>query len=187
MLTAKQKKTLAYITAGFAFLILSFYLDGAVLEFANHIQMPFLEYIFSWMSSLLSLFIVLLAMASLFMWEENKKDWILPLWFSCLAATLLSIALKAIVARERPDEIYTWVLSYSFPSSHAAFAFAAVPILDEEFRRLKWFWILFAVLVAVSRLYLGYHYLSDVIAGALLGALIGIAMVYIKRKYSILG
>ncbi|MBT3408988.1 phosphatase PAP2 family protein, partial [Candidatus Woesearchaeota archaeon] len=97
--------------------------------------------------------------------------------------------IKIIVARDRPDQIeYLFgFVDYSFPSAHAATSFAAVPILDKEYPMLKWFWILFASLIAISRLYLGVHFLSDVIAGSLVGFIIGKTIIYIKKKYSIFG
>jgi len=56
-------------------------------------------------------------------------------------------------------------------------AFCAIPILGEQFPRLKKFWIAFAVLVAFSRVYFGLHFVSDVITGGLIGYLIGIIIV----------
>ena len=52
----------------------------------------------------------------------------------------------------------------SFPSSHAATAFALIYLL-----RGKWYWYLSTILCVSSRLLLGEHYLSDVIAGGMLG------------------
>jgi undecaprenyl-diphosphatase len=55
----------------------------------------------------------------------------------------------------------------SFPSSHAMTSFAAV----RAFREPKLYAL--AVPLALSRLYLGVHYPSDIVAGAALGTLIG--------------
>ena len=52
----------------------------------------------------------------------------------------------------------------SFPSSHAATAFALIYLC-----RCKWYWYLSLTLFVCSRLLLGEHYLSDVIAGGMLG------------------
>ena len=60
--------------------------------------------------------------------------------------------------------------------------FCAIPILDKEFPKLKYFWIAFAVLVAFSRIYFGLHFLSDVIAGGLIGYLIGIFIVNLEKE-----
>jgi undecaprenyl-diphosphatase len=171
-----------------SFVIISFFLDSLVLEAMDNFQSPLFDYVFSWISYTLSLVVVLLFMTSLFMWEENKKDWIIPLWFSFVFTLALTIALKFIVARDRPYELlYLFGFAdYSFPSAHAAVSFSVVPILDEEYPKIKWFWIAFAVLVALSRLYLGVHYLSDVMAGGLIGFAMGLSVVYLKKKYSFL-
>lgn len=165
--------------------IASFPVDHSILEFMDWLNNPVLSYFFSRISFSLSLIFVLLIMTSLFMWEEHKKEWILPTWFSFAAALVITYVIKFIVARERPlDAIYFFGLpDYSFPSAHAAATFAVVPILDEEYPALKWFWILFAVLVAVSRIYLKVHFLTDVLAGILIGYAIGLGMLYLKDRH----
>ncbi|HIH51471.1 MAG TPA: phosphatase PAP2 family protein [Nanoarchaeota archaeon] len=55
--------------------------------------------------------------------------------------------------------------------------FSALPVIDREFPRIKIFWIVFALLIIFSRLYFGVHFLSDVVAGALLGYLSGFLFV----------
>ena len=60
--------------------------------------------------------------------------------------------------------------SGSFPSSHASSWFAATLIAAVYYRRSVWWMLPMAVLIAFSRVYLGVHYPSDVLAGAILGA-----------------
>jgi undecaprenyl-diphosphatase len=62
---------------------------------------------------------------------------------------------------------------YSFPSNHAMNMFCLTFFLAVFFPRIRWFLFPFATLIAVSRIYNGVHYPSDVIAGALAGAAIG--------------
>ena len=51
--------------------------------------------------------------------------------------------------------------------------FCAVPLLSKEFPKFRYVWIFLACLVGFSRIYFGFHFLSDVIAGAVIGYLLG--------------
>ena len=104
---------------------------------------------------------------------------------AALLGTLLinNILLKNLVARTRPYEVIeglTYLVrrpsEYSFPSGHAGSSFAAACVM---LRRLpKRYGIpafVLAVLIALSRLYVGVHYPSDVLFGMISGILISYA------------
>jgi undecaprenyl-diphosphatase len=78
-------------------------------------------------------------------------------------------ALKQVVRRARPLEKKSAGLNSSFPSGHAGTAFAIATILSHQYPRLKIPLYLGATLVCLSRIYLGRHYPSDILAGAALG------------------
>jgi membrane-associated phospholipid phosphatase len=71
--------------------------------------------------------------------------------------------------------------STSFPSGHSATAFATAVAVGLAYPRMRVPLLALAALVAVSRVYLGMHYWTDVVAGSLLGAAIGLATVGIVR------
>jgi undecaprenyl-diphosphatase len=71
---------------------------------------------------------------------------------------------------------------YAFPSAHAAVAFSIIPVINREFKNLRWFWIFFAIFVCLSRIYLGAHYLSDVMWGAILGYATGKLFIWLEEK-----
>jgi membrane-associated phospholipid phosphatase len=78
---------------------------------------------------------------------------------------------KRVVNRARPDGEQKRS-NASFPSSHAANAFALAVILSRRWRRLTPLFVVLALAVGFARLYLNRHYPSDVIVGALLGSLL---------------
>ncbi len=89
-----------------------------------------------------------------------------------LAGTNLGVeGLKRLVHRQRPDGEHK-ASNASFPSSHAANAFALACVLRARWRRAGVALFLPALLVSFSRLYLNRHFFSDVAAGALIGCLV---------------
>ena len=95
------------------------------------------------------------------------------------AAALLVTVLKALFDRARPpfadgiDPVGIVPASASFPSGHAATAFAAAVAVGLVHPKLRKPLLALAAVVALSRVYLGVHYVLDVTAGMLLGVAIG--------------
>lgn len=90
------------------------------------------------------------------------------------------VSLKKSTGRKRPCAIekHAWATllppdQFSFPSGHTLTAFAVVTPLIGHYPLLTWHLLFCAVSIAASRIVLGMHFLSDVIAGALIGALLG--------------
>jgi len=104
------------------------------------------------------------------------------------SAALLVTLLKDVFDRARPpvahpglDPIGIVPASASFPSGHAATAFAAAVAVALVYPRLGRPLLALAVVVAMSRVYLGVHYVLDVAAGTLLGIAVGIAAAWLIR------
>jgi undecaprenyl-diphosphatase len=87
--------------------------------------------------------------------------------------------LKRVFVRERPfithstiDLAMAPLDRYSFPSGHTLHAVSFAWQLTAHFPELGWFVVPLAALIASSRVVLGLHYPTDVLAGAALGALL---------------
>lgn len=71
---------------------------------------------------------------------------------------------------------------FSFPSNHALNNFAAAVFLLRLFPQYKWIFLITATLISISRIYLGVHYPSDVLGGAILGVGFGYLFSLIALK-----
>ncbi|MBI5740611.1 MAG: phosphatase PAP2 family protein [Nitrospirae bacterium] len=99
--------------------------------------------------------------------------------------------LKHLIARPRPCHelenarlLVTCGKSFSLPSNHAATSFAVASIIGHLFRRGAIPAFVVAFIVAFSRIYVGVHYPSDVIAGAVLGGATGGIILFIHDQLS---
>jgi hypothetical protein len=93
-----------------------------------------------------------------------------------LAAYALNTLLKTVVRRRRPQleklpALIATPTSLSFPSAHASSSFAAARAYSSLLPGIPLYIV--ATLMALSRVYLGVHYPSDIAAGGLLGMLVG--------------
>jgi undecaprenyl-diphosphatase len=118
-----------------------------------------------------------------YLWLQRRRMDVLILAGSVAGAQIVSAVSKLLVSRPRPDlvsheaEIY----SASFPSGHTLMAtvtwvtFAMLLAADFQDRRVRDYLLLVAWIVAIavgcSRIYLGVHWPSDVLAGWAIGAL----------------
>ncbi|MDD3204382.1 MAG: phosphatase PAP2 family protein [Lachnospiraceae bacterium] len=99
-----------------------------------------------------------------------------------------NLIIKNLVARTRPYELITGLqlliaraTDFSFPSGHTGSSFASAVILYKELpKKYGILALILATLIAFSRLYIGIHYPSDVICGALSGILIAL---FVRKAY----
>lgn len=175
------------------FVFVSLYFDRILVEGVSFLRNGILDTFFLFITLASSEVIIFFVLTSLFLWRDNKRRWILPLWASLGISAVTSFILKITIHRDRPfqlgivplisklEEASFYIWNFSFPSFQSALVFCAIPILSEQFPRLKKFWFVFAVLVAFSRVYFGVHFVSDVIVGGILGYLIGMIVVKLEK------
>lgn len=123
------------------------------------------------------------AAIAVLLWRGNARlRWLVLFSALALAAAdqLSSAVFKSIIARPRPchvmHDIHLLVdcgAGFSLPSSHAANLFSQAALFSYHVRPATWYLVLCAGLVAISRVFVGVHYPVDILAGALLGSIVG--------------
>ena len=118
----------------------------------------------------------------IFLWLKRMRGLALVL-ATALAVSIsdfLGATLKELIARDRPCHVLSHIKdiancsnSFSFPSNHAVNSFTFATIVTLAYKNLTFLLYVSALLVGYSRIYLGVHYPTDVLSGALLGILIG--------------
>jgi undecaprenyl-diphosphatase len=157
--------------------------DRQVLHWFAERRTPVLDRVMLEITTLgngLVLFMIV-ATVSVFLWLTHHRWSVYLLIVGVVGGQLINNALKEMFGRPRPDTVpgLTHVLTPSFPSGHAMtaiIAYGAVAYLvgrlepTRGMRRTTWFFAAIIVLaIGVSRIYLGVHYPSDVIAGFVAG------------------
>jgi undecaprenyl-diphosphatase len=119
------------------------------------------------------------AIGLLFLLLAGKRREGFALLVTFIFSTLLAVGLQLLVMRPRPADIRVVQPASafpSFPSGHAAAAFGGATLVSLIWRRAGLVALPGAVLVSFSRVYLGQHYPSDVLGGAILGVSVATAV-----------
>ncbi len=192
----KNKKWLQLITTIVILFMMFNALAISILEHKHFIQvMDYLgfRFLFSYFNSIIfALFMIitwsakwyivviaLLALSVLF-YEKHRIKFIVSTWVTIVSSAFAVYILKNSIARPRPEYAKIAEHSYSFPSGHATIATALAGILiylilqtnNDKLKKITIpTIILWAILIYVSRIYIGVHYLSDIIGGIIIGAI----------------
>jgi len=148
---------------------------------------PVLNQILPWLTYLGSHYAVILFI--ILSWITTKQKKVvrhLVLLYAIQSAVIYS--LKLLVRRQRPLFLLETasklskgtgeILDPSFPSAHAAFSFMMATLLAHWFPRYGVIFFIVAGFIGWTRIYLGLHYPTDVIVGALLGY--GITKIFLR-------
>ncbi len=131
---------------------------------------------------------VVMAVATLVIWWGRRRREIVAGGVGVTLALAGTEVLKRIIHRPRPVDVVPGLFvahhvgNPSFPSGHTTAAFALAALLGAVWPRRRWVWWTLAGGVAVSRVYLGLHYPSDCVAGALVGSGTVLGMMGMVRR-----
>lgn len=127
--------------------------------------------------------------------KKTRKAGIAALVALAIGALITNVALKNIIARIRPYEVVEGLKlliepqsDFSFPSGHTCASIGAA-LAMYPFLERKWGipLVILAVLISLSRLYVGVHYPTDVLGGAVVGAFAAWGAVRIVKRREMKG
>ncbi len=168
-------------------------LDQKLFLFLNGCHTPFFDAIMPWITGRESWIPLYLFIIVFIAYKFPKKQAIISVLFIIavvgLADYLTSGIMKPYFERVRPCHetslagmIHMLVNcggEYGFASSHAANSFAlfgSLFLILKKYPFFKYLMLLWAILVSYSRIYVGVHYLGDVLVGGLIGFLISLTL-----------
>lgn len=155
--------------------------------------------LFLWITLLGTWYVVIAfaAVASMSWWLRQRREFIVPLWLALVGGQVITFIGKLSLHRPRPEGLVPVYIeqSFSFPSGHATVATVLYGFFIYYLFCTSRSWknklvglaggIALIVAIGFSRLYLGVHFLSDVLSGYLLGflcLLLAISLVEWRRS-----
>lgn len=124
------------------------------------------------------------------LWVKKRRSEAVDLFFLLLVVLAITTLLKFIFGAPRPEDVrfvpvpfgaYSSWDVYSFPSNHAARAFACALFLSARFRKWMIPLFVFAFLIGFAKIYVGAHYPLDIIGGAVFGGVMGWLWIQLGR------
>lgn len=161
-------------------------LDYTVTHFIRELNdNPVLNTFFTWFTFTANPLFTMLVMAALYLGGYRKEALVLAAVF--LVTMSVTFGLKFLIVRPRPDDLGTvpQLPDPAFPSGHTSNAFSFATTLSYYHRKVAPFLFVWAILIAFSRVFLGFHYFTDVLGGAAVGIVISLVITRIAKRYDI--
>jgi undecaprenyl-diphosphatase len=172
-----------------AALVLSFYFDQQILNSIENMRFASLNAFMLFMTK--EGLVLLIAVLATWLLFKKKYAELVLLIITATCSLEGAYILKKIFEVPRPyttpefeQTALKLTTGFSFPSMHAAFCLGMIPFLKRIFssKYLQYLCALALLIIAFSRVYIGLHYMSDVIAGGLLGYLVAIFWLHLDES-----
>lgn len=163
-------------------------IDNLFNSFMISIENPALTYMSKFIARITEpqLLLIISIIISVVLFTKYSKRKGLFFTLIILTATILIRAFKEVFSRPRPINQLITETGFSFPSGHATMAIVffgcLVYLFSKEKKKTLTISIILILLIGLSRIYLRVHYLSDVLAGFILGSLILATGIYLDKK-----
>ena len=171
-------------------------LEFKVLDFIQEfLKCPFLDFLMPKITALGNGGIIWIISAIVLLATKKYRRGGFALATGLIAVFLIgNITLKPLIARTRPFDLVEGIellisapSDFSFPSGHTLSSVVGAAILTMTDERFGYIAIPLAVLIAFSRLYLYVHFLTDILGGIVIGAIIStvVYFIFFKEKKSL--
>ncbi|MDE1850990.1 MAG: phosphatase PAP2 family protein [Candidatus Micrarchaeota archaeon] len=153
-------------------------LNSAAFQFASSVASPALNFFMQYFAD--SFYIVLAALIVYLYLKKDKN--LFAFTFAMVALVVIGEIIKLIVQEPRPCQIeqFSWTNNFcesgfGFPSNHAT-TLTGLFFFIKNYNYLRVLYIIWLALILFGRVYLGVHYLTDVIAGIVISLIVAAAI-----------
>lgn len=165
-------------------------LDIEILRVFNQLFLSSFHLLFMLIDYSIYLYLVILVYTLL---KGKKKKQLAHIFLTLIIGLFIVYSLKYSITRARPYDVYPDIkktgqfekTTPSFPSSHAFISFLSLHFIFKKPKWLKYFSIIYLIIIPFGSLYMAVHYPSDILIGALLGWFLPI-VISEKRAYKLI-
>lgn len=159
-------------------------LNLEAFKIADAVANPLVSY---FMKYFLESYLIILPLIALYLYLKRDKN-LYSFAFTAVLLYMISDVMKVVFKEPRPcalpslSYINQWGCEpgYSFPSDHAA-VLSGLPFFLDNYKYLRMLYVVWLILNLFGKIYLGEHYLTDIIGGAIIGVIIG-KIIHINRQ-----
>jgi undecaprenyl-diphosphatase len=144
---------------------------------------PFLNTLFTWITFTADLLFSLLFIGALYIAGYRKEALVTVV--AMLATYVVTYSLQNLIARPRPNDlgVLGQITQPAFPSGHTSNAFAFATTVSYYHKKAAPFLFAWALFIAFSRVFLGFHYFTDLLGGAAVGVVVSLLITNVATRY----